>query len=80
MTENQVTEHRTMNTIAHAAFRRDLARFDAALAVFPAGSRQHPQVPKDGRPLSLEQATPACPPIRDTRGPLPTADSRLRSG
>jgi len=40
MTENQVTEHMTMNTIAHAAFRRDLARFDAALAVFPAGSRQ----------------------------------------
>lgn len=40
MTENQVTEHKSMNTIVHAAFRRDLARFDAALAVFPAGSRQ----------------------------------------
>jgi len=40
MTENQVTEHKTMNTIVHAAFRRDLARFDAALAVFPVGSQQ----------------------------------------
>lgn len=34
-----MTEHRTMNTIIHAAFRRDLARFDKALAAFPAGSR-----------------------------------------
>jgi hypothetical protein len=34
-----VTEHQSMNTIIHAAFRRDLARFDAALAEFPAGSR-----------------------------------------
>jgi hypothetical protein len=31
--------HHTMNTIIHAAFRRDLARFDHALAGFPAGSR-----------------------------------------
>jgi hypothetical protein len=38
MTEHQI-EHKTMNTIVHAAFRRDLARFDAALACFPAGSR-----------------------------------------
>lgn len=30
-----MTEHKTMNTIIHAAFRRDLARFDAALADFP---------------------------------------------
>ncbi len=29
----------SMNTIIHAAFRRDLARFDDALATFPAGSR-----------------------------------------
>jgi hypothetical protein len=35
-----MTEHKTMNTIIHAALRRDLARFDAALAAFPAGSRQ----------------------------------------
>src|SRR4051794_20445897 len=28
-----------MNTIIHAAFRRDLDRFDAALRDFPAGSR-----------------------------------------
>ena len=27
-----MTEHQTMNTIIHAAFRRDLARFDAANA------------------------------------------------
>lgn len=32
------TEHKTMNTIVHAAFRRDLARFDAALRAFPAGN------------------------------------------
>ncbi|HWM04431.1 MAG TPA: hemerythrin domain-containing protein [Actinophytocola sp.] len=30
-----MTEHQTMNTIIHAALRRDLARFDAALAAFP---------------------------------------------
>lgn len=35
-----MTEHKTMNTIVHAAFRRDLARFDAALAAFPDGSQQ----------------------------------------
>ena len=34
-----MTEHRTMNTIIHAAFRRDLARFTAALESFPAGSK-----------------------------------------
>lgn len=34
-----MTEHRTMNTVAHAAFRRDLARFDTALSMFPAGSQ-----------------------------------------
>ena len=33
-----MTEHQTMNTIMHAAFRRDLGRFDHALAAFPAGS------------------------------------------
>jgi iron-sulfur cluster repair protein YtfE (RIC family) len=33
-----MTEHATMNTIIHAAFRRDLHRFDQALAVFPADS------------------------------------------
>jgi hypothetical protein len=34
-----MTEHRTMNTVIHAAFRRDLARFDEALAGFSRGSR-----------------------------------------
>lgn len=34
-----MTEHRTMNTVIHAAFRRDLRRFDAALESFPEGSR-----------------------------------------
>jgi len=34
-----MTEHQTMNTIIHAAFRRDLARFDTALADFPDGSQ-----------------------------------------
>ncbi|MGH3601774.1 MAG: hemerythrin domain-containing protein, partial [Pseudonocardiaceae bacterium] len=33
-----MTGHQTMNTVIHVAFRRDLARFDHALAVFPAGS------------------------------------------
>ena len=40
MTADEMFEHKTMNTIVHAAFRRDLARFDAALAAFPAGSRR----------------------------------------
>lgn len=35
-----MTEQKTMNMIIHAAFRRDLARFNAALCAFPAGSRQ----------------------------------------
>ena len=35
-----MTEHQTMNTIIHAAFRRDLARFDAALGEFPDGSQE----------------------------------------
>jgi hemerythrin-like domain-containing protein len=34
-----MTEHKTMNTIIHAAFRRDLARFTAALGVFAPGSK-----------------------------------------
>jgi hypothetical protein len=34
-----MTEHQTMNTIIHAAVRRDLRRFDTALAQFPAGSQ-----------------------------------------
>jgi hemerythrin-like domain-containing protein len=29
----------SMNVVIHSAFRRDLARFEAALAAFPAGSR-----------------------------------------
>ena len=33
-----MTGQRTMNSIIHAAFRRDLRRFDGALASFPAGS------------------------------------------
>jgi hypothetical protein len=35
-----MAEHQTMNTVIHAAFRRDLRRFGAALEVFPPGSRQ----------------------------------------
>jgi hemerythrin-like domain-containing protein len=35
-----MTEHLTMNTVIHAAFRRDLARFDTALAAFPEGSQE----------------------------------------
>lgn len=34
-----MTEHKTMNTIIHAAVRRDLARFDDALGSFVAGSQ-----------------------------------------
>jgi hypothetical protein len=34
-----MTEHRTLNTIIHAAVRRDLDRFDDALRAFPAGSK-----------------------------------------
>jgi hypothetical protein len=34
-----MTEITSMNTVIHAAFRRDFARFDQALASFPAGSR-----------------------------------------
>ena len=34
-----MSQHHTMNRIVHAAFRRDLARFDGALAAFPADSR-----------------------------------------
>ena len=37
-----MTEHKTMNTVIHAAFRRDLARFGDALGSFPAGSRPGP--------------------------------------
>lgn len=33
-----MTEHKTLNTVIHAAFRRDLARFDGALGSFPTGS------------------------------------------
>jgi Hemerythrin HHE cation binding domain len=33
------TEHRTMNTVIHAALRRDLQRLDDALERFPADSR-----------------------------------------
>ncbi|WP_332644221.1 hemerythrin domain-containing protein [Aeromicrobium sp.] len=35
-----MTEHLTMNTVVHAAFRRTIARFDSALASFPDGSQQ----------------------------------------
>ena len=34
-----MTEHGTLNTVIHEAFRRDFARFDKALGAFPAGSR-----------------------------------------
>ena len=35
-----MTEHKTLNTVVHAAFRRDIARFETALATFPAGSQK----------------------------------------
>lgn len=35
-----MTEHLTMNTVVHAAFRRTIARFDNALADFPAGDQR----------------------------------------
>ncbi len=34
-----MTEHQSMNTVIHAAVRRDLRRFDQALSGFPAGSK-----------------------------------------
>jgi hemerythrin-like domain-containing protein len=35
-----MTEHMTMNTVIHAAFRRDLQRFDQAFAAFPDNSQE----------------------------------------
>jgi hemerythrin-like domain-containing protein len=35
-----MTEHKSLNTVLHAAFRRDLRRFDDALASFADGSRE----------------------------------------
>lgn len=35
-----MTDHRTMNTVIHAAVRRDLRRFDGALRSFPSGSER----------------------------------------
>src|SRR5215207_4207614 len=35
-----VTEHLTLNTVIHAAVRRDVARFQQAMADFPVGSRE----------------------------------------
>jgi hypothetical protein len=35
-----MTEHLTLNTVVHAAFRRTIARFDGALSAFPDGSQQ----------------------------------------
>jgi hemerythrin-like domain-containing protein len=35
-----MTQHQTMNTVIHAAFRRDIGRFDDALAAFPTDSQQ----------------------------------------
>lgn len=33
-------DHKSLNTVVHAAFRRTLDRFDAALTAFPSGSQQ----------------------------------------
>lgn len=46
-----MTEHLTLNTVVHAAFRRTLDRFDAALAAFPADSepRAHQRARELGR-------------------------------
>jgi hemerythrin-like domain-containing protein len=35
-----MTEHLTLNTVVHAAFRRTIARFDGALSAFPSGSQR----------------------------------------
>lgn len=35
-----MTDHMTLNTVIHAAFRRDLQRFDQAFAAFPDQSQQ----------------------------------------
>lgn len=35
-----MTEHLTLNTVVHAAFRRTIARFDGALSAFPDGSQE----------------------------------------
>ena len=35
-----MTQHLTLNTVIHAAVRRDVARFQQALAAFPNGSRE----------------------------------------
>jgi hypothetical protein len=35
-----MTEHLTLNTVIHAAVRRDIFRFQQALAAFPIGSRE----------------------------------------
>ena len=35
-----MTEHKTLNTVIHAAFRRDIERFVRALETFPVGSRR----------------------------------------
>ncbi|HEY3527674.1 MAG TPA: hemerythrin domain-containing protein [Nocardioides sp.] len=35
-----MTEHTSMNTVIHAAFRRDLVRFDQALGTFPDHSQE----------------------------------------
>jgi hypothetical protein len=35
-----MTQHLTLNTVIHAAVRRDVARFQQALATFPIGSRE----------------------------------------
>ncbi len=34
-----MSEHQTLNTVVHAAFRRTITRFDGALAAFPDGSQ-----------------------------------------
>ena len=34
-----MTDHKTLNTVFHAAFRRTLERFDRALGDFPDGSK-----------------------------------------
>lgn len=46
-----MTEHLTLNTVVHAAFRRTLHRFDAALAAFPAepDPRAHDRAHQLGR-------------------------------
>ena len=57
-----MTDQRTMNSIIHAAFRRDLGRFDGALGSFPAGWRvMRSLLPERSRSDGAVVGISACP-------------------